>query len=160
MKEWITGPKSPGLIILEHELSNNTVGAFMQAFPLIAQNGWKFESVARLDGGSVYQNSGDDTDDVTPQAVGVLAAASPSPPAGDSSSAASSSTTSKPTGTGTVTSGSSSTVSTGSTANPSATGAAQDHKNGAMSRFGSPMSWHSAALATSLSVLAAAFALS
>ncbi|KAI0719530.1 hypothetical protein C8T65DRAFT_568947 [Cerioporus squamosus] len=158
LKTWITGPKSPGLIILEHELSNNTVDAFMQAFPLIAQNGWKFESLARLDGGSVYQNSPDDSSDVTPQSVGVLAAVSPSPPAG-SSSAGSSSTSSKPSGTGAASSGSSSTAS-GSSANPSATGAAQDQKNGAVSRFSSPMSWQSAALTTTLSVLAAAFALS
>ncbi|KAI0743077.1 hypothetical protein C8Q80DRAFT_1055608, partial [Daedaleopsis nitida] len=70
LKKWISGAKSPGLIILEHELTNDTVGAFMQAFPLIAQNGWKFESVARIDGGAPYQNAADDTGDVTPMTVG------------------------------------------------------------------------------------------
>ncbi|KAH9943415.1 uncharacterized protein BXZ73DRAFT_97456 [Epithele typhae] len=72
LQKWITGPKSPGLIILEHELSNDTTGAFIQAFPLIAQNGWKFESLARLDGGDVYHNSPDSKPDseVLPGVVG------------------------------------------------------------------------------------------
>ncbi|RPD67136.1 glycoside hydrolase/deacetylase [Lentinus tigrinus ALCF2SS1-7] len=158
LKQWITGPKSPGLIILEHELTNDTVGAFMQAFPLIAQNGWKFESVARLDGGNPYQNSADDTSDVTPQSVGVLAASS-STPSGSSSagSPTGSSAASKPSGSGSATSGSGSATSGSSSASPSATGgAAQDHSNGAMSH----LSWQSAALTSALSVLAAAFALS
>ena len=43
-----SGPKSPGLIILEHELANETVQAFMEAYPLIKQNGWNYTSVARL----------------------------------------------------------------------------------------------------------------
>lgn len=121
----------------------------MQAFPLIAQNGWKFESVARLDGDGPYLNSADDTSDVTPQSVGVLAAASPS----SSAASTSGSSTSRPSSTGS--SGSGHSTSSGSSANPGATGASQDH-NGAMSR----MSWQSAAFATCLSVLAAAFALS
>ena len=43
----LKGPKSPGLIILEHELSEITVSAFMEAFALIAQNGWKFVSLVQ-----------------------------------------------------------------------------------------------------------------
>ena len=95
LQKWITGPKSPGLIILEHELSNDTVGAFIQAFPLIAQNGWTFESVARLDGGAVYQNAPDSTGAVQP--ADIIAAAlseSLSAAAPSSSGAASSSSTS------------------------------------------------------------------
>jgi chitin deacetylase len=30
LQEWYAGPKSPGLIILEHELTNDTVNAFIQ----------------------------------------------------------------------------------------------------------------------------------
>ena len=48
LQQWITGPKSPGLIILEHELTNNTVGAFMNAYPLMKSNGWTLPSVARI----------------------------------------------------------------------------------------------------------------
>jgi len=48
LQKWITGPKSPGLIILEHELTNNTVGAFMNAYPAMKSNGWTLPSVARI----------------------------------------------------------------------------------------------------------------
>ncbi|PCH41197.1 carbohydrate esterase family 4 protein, partial [Wolfiporia cocos MD-104 SS10] len=41
---WYGGPKSPGLIVLEHELSNLSVQAYVDAFPLIAQNGWALVS--------------------------------------------------------------------------------------------------------------------
>ncbi|KAJ7368305.1 carbohydrate esterase family 4 protein [Mycena albidolilacea] len=58
MTEWITGPKSPGLIILEHELSDQSVAAFMSAYPLMKSNKWTTASVAQIvDGTSAYQNS-------------------------------------------------------------------------------------------------------
>ncbi|KAI0053654.1 carbohydrate esterase family 4 protein, partial [Auriscalpium vulgare] len=58
LQKWYTGPKSPGLIILEHELSNGSVQAFINAFPLIAQNGWKTMSLAEIDGlNAPYQNA-------------------------------------------------------------------------------------------------------
>lgn len=64
------GPKSPGLIILEHEVSNGSVSSFMNAFPKIAEHGWKFESLARLLGnGQVYQNSNDADSDVAPDDI-------------------------------------------------------------------------------------------
>lgn len=50
-------------MILEHEISDLTVGAFIDAFPLIAQNGWKFESLAGAYGGGVYQNAESSTSD-------------------------------------------------------------------------------------------------
>ncbi|KAH8828943.1 carbohydrate esterase family 4 protein [Flagelloscypha sp. PMI_526] len=51
-----THPKSPnGLIVLEHELDNNTVGVFMQGYPDIAAKGWKFASLATAFGG-VYNS--------------------------------------------------------------------------------------------------------
>ncbi|EIN10617.1 glycoside hydrolase/deacetylase, partial [Punctularia strigosozonata HHB-11173 SS5] len=90
LHQWITGPKSPGLIILEHELSNLSVDAFINAFPLIQQNGWQFTPVTRLNKSVPYQNSDDNTDSVTPESVGVLAAATSSAsPTASSSSAAS-----------------------------------------------------------------------
>ncbi|OSX60407.1 carbohydrate esterase family 4 protein, partial [Postia placenta MAD-698-R-SB12] len=56
LAEWYAGPQSPGLIILEHELSNLSVQAYIDAFPFIGQNGWDVVSVARLDNASAYQN--------------------------------------------------------------------------------------------------------
>ncbi|KAK2466210.1 hypothetical protein APHAL10511_001852 [Amanita phalloides] len=55
MKNWTSGPKDPGLIILEHELSNYSVDAFINAFPLIKNNGWHLKSLTRLWSNSPYQ---------------------------------------------------------------------------------------------------------
>lgn len=52
-----TGSKSPGLIILEHELSSQSVAAFMKAFPLFATTGWKPISQARMLSTTPYQNA-------------------------------------------------------------------------------------------------------
>lgn len=56
---WIhTGTQSPGLIILEHELTNDTVSAFITTYPYIAANNWKMDSVVMLDGlNQPYQNA-------------------------------------------------------------------------------------------------------
>jgi chitin deacetylase len=57
MTKWLTGPKSPGLIILEHELSNQSVQAFQQAYPLMVSQGWKLPSVAAINGTGIYLNA-------------------------------------------------------------------------------------------------------
>ncbi|KAJ7129671.1 hypothetical protein C8R44DRAFT_777382 [Mycena epipterygia] len=58
MTEWLTGPKSPGLIILEHELSDESVASFIAAYPVMKANNWKTASVAQIVGGpSAYQNA-------------------------------------------------------------------------------------------------------
>ncbi|KAI0029315.1 hypothetical protein K488DRAFT_27819, partial [Vararia minispora EC-137] len=58
LTSWYTGAKSPGLIILEHELTNDTVAAFINTWPTAANNGWKPVSVAQLDGKQApYQNA-------------------------------------------------------------------------------------------------------
>ena len=59
-----SGPKSPGLIILEHELMNSTVQAFMDGFPLMTQNNWSIVSVAQLNNSNAYQNSKNSTNPV------------------------------------------------------------------------------------------------
>lgn len=69
MTEWLTGPKTNGLMILEHELSDESVQAFLDAWPVIKSNGWNTMSMARLDGGSAYQNADDNTGDVNAQNV-------------------------------------------------------------------------------------------
>ena len=71
MTRWLNGPKHPGLMILEHELNDQTVQAFMDAYPLMIQTGWKLESAADVDGNSVYQNSKDGTSPVE-KAGGVI----------------------------------------------------------------------------------------
>ncbi|EKM59059.1 carbohydrate esterase family 4 protein [Phanerochaete carnosa HHB-10118-sp] len=66
LTQWITGPKSPGLIVLEHELTEFTVQAFIDAFPLIKSSGWDIVSVTELDGESAYANADGDDGEVTP----------------------------------------------------------------------------------------------
>lgn len=116
MKKWLTGPKSPGLIILEHELDNNTVGAFMANYPLVKQNGWNAVPSSELNSSmSTWQGGG---------GAGLNGTAGSNDDASDiafSSSAPVTSTTSSGSGTtsggsshsGTATSSSTSTTSSG-----------------------------------------------
>ncbi|KAE9410519.1 glycoside hydrolase/deacetylase [Gymnopus androsaceus JB14] len=72
MTEWLSGPKSPGLIILEHELSTPSVRAFEHAYPLMKSNGWNLLSVTQAvaTDGSAYQNAYSiDSGEVTPADV-------------------------------------------------------------------------------------------
>ncbi|KAJ3563277.1 hypothetical protein NP233_g9041 [Leucocoprinus birnbaumii] len=67
MQEWLARPKAPGLVVLEHEDSDDAYNAFVDAFPKILENGWKFESLARLFGqGQAYQNANDNFSEVKP----------------------------------------------------------------------------------------------
>ncbi|KAJ7753528.1 carbohydrate esterase family 4 protein [Mycena metata] len=71
MNTWLNGPKSPGLMILEHELSNLSLSAFMAAYPLMKSAGWNTQSAARLintDG--AYRNAAGPSGTVT--AAGLL----------------------------------------------------------------------------------------
>lgn len=70
-KYLLLGPKNPGLIILEHELSDITVNAFMNSFSMIKQNGWNFQSLAQaIGGGFSYLNAqNSSTNDVTPEPI-------------------------------------------------------------------------------------------
>ncbi|KAF7344372.1 Carbohydrate esterase family 4 protein [Mycena sanguinolenta] len=66
MKQWLGGSKSPGLIILEHELSTQSAAAFIAAYPLMVSNGWKVESLVSLVGNNVsYQNAANNFSPVT-----------------------------------------------------------------------------------------------
>jgi peptidoglycan/xylan/chitin deacetylase (PgdA/CDA1 family) len=84
MTKWLTGPKSPGLIILEHELTTQAATAFQSAYPLMQSQGWQLESVALFNGTSVYLNSDDDTSPV--DEVNDVLATNDSPPASSTSS--------------------------------------------------------------------------
>ncbi|KAG6900966.1 hypothetical protein C0993_004403 [Termitomyces sp. T159_Od127] len=86
--QWLSGPKSPGIITLEHELSDMSVSAFMDAWPLLGPAGWKTGSLAEIVGDSAYQNSDDSDSPVTLD--GVVAGQTT---AGSSSSSASATST-------------------------------------------------------------------
>lgn len=66
LKSFYAMPKSPGLVILEHELSDNSVNAFMYGWNLLQSGGWKPISIpdaanATTDPGYAwYQNAQDD----------------------------------------------------------------------------------------------------
>jgi hypothetical protein len=75
-----TGPKNPGLIILEHELSDQSVKAFVDAYPIMKSNGWNVMSAAQLSGAAPYQNSLSSNATVTPTngiVVGDISSSSP-----------------------------------------------------------------------------------
>jgi chitin deacetylase len=64
------GPKSPGLIILEHELTDDTAQAFINNYYLISRDGWNAISAAEMDGlNEPYQNAQGTTGAVTYAAV-------------------------------------------------------------------------------------------
>ncbi|KAK0547311.1 hypothetical protein OC846_004909 [Tilletia horrida] len=61
------GPKNPGVILLEHELSDITVGFFEEhAWPGITKNGWKHGNVAQVNGVAWYANAADSKAAKTP----------------------------------------------------------------------------------------------
>ncbi|KJA24474.1 carbohydrate esterase family 4 protein [Hypholoma sublateritium FD-334 SS-4] len=72
MTRFLAMPKSPGLIVLEHEIASTTVNGFMTAYPMIKSNGWKFMSLAKaIADGRTYQNAeGSLSDDV--ESAGIL----------------------------------------------------------------------------------------
>lgn len=56
------GSKSPGLMILHHETSDDTVQAFINSHEVLRGNGWELTSLASLYG-QVYQNANSSTSD-------------------------------------------------------------------------------------------------
>jgi chitin deacetylase len=64
-QRWLSGPTAPGLIVLEHELTDESVQAFISAYTLMKQYNWTLKSTATLAGLSPYQNVDDDTSEPT-----------------------------------------------------------------------------------------------
>ncbi|CAD6889348.1 unnamed protein product [Tilletia controversa] len=61
-------PHSPGVILLEHELTKYSVGAFEQhTWPGVQQYGWKPVSVPEIDGSAWYANAFNGTSPTTSQ---------------------------------------------------------------------------------------------
>ncbi|RSH91099.1 hypothetical protein EHS25_010275 [Saitozyma podzolica] len=90
MDGWLTGSKSPGLCILEHELNNNTVGVFMAEYPKMVSNGWDVKTVADAWSMDWYQNADSNTDTVTSMSIAGGSAASTNASSSVSASASSS----------------------------------------------------------------------
>ena len=66
MEKVLSGPKTPGLNILEHEISADDVTAFIYSYPLMISNNWPVKSIPELTGANWYQNSKDNVSPVTP----------------------------------------------------------------------------------------------
>ncbi|KAJ6539347.1 hypothetical protein B0H19DRAFT_1269671 [Mycena capillaripes] len=137
MTEWITGPKSPGLIILEHELSDQSVASFMAAYPLMKSNNWNTASVAQIvDGTSAYQNSASSLAPVTHADIVVSnnsGNSSSSNAASASGSSGSSGSSTEITQQTSQTSGSAAGSSSSSSASASASTSATPNNNSALS---------------------------
>lgn len=89
MTRLLNGPKHPGLMILEHELTDQSSQAFINAHPLMVSTGWKLQSAAEINGTGVYLNSKDSASSVE-RANGILLDQFVSLPVGVSSSSSSS----------------------------------------------------------------------
>ncbi|PPQ98546.1 hypothetical protein CVT24_004037 [Panaeolus cyanescens] len=89
MNQWLPGPKSPGLVVLQHETSDVAVDGFINAYPSIVSHGWDIVSVARAIGDRrVYQNAaGSRSNDVVP--AGIIAIGRSDAPSSSSSSSTS-----------------------------------------------------------------------
>lgn len=61
MQDWWTGPKSPGILALEHELNEDCVDVFIAEYPSAARNGWTVKSVPDAYGLKWYQNADGNT---------------------------------------------------------------------------------------------------
>jgi chitin deacetylase len=117
-QQWLSGPQNPGLIVLEHELTDGAVQAFQAAYPLMKQYNWTLQSTALLAGQSAYQNAADDTSPPTP----VSLTAGGNGGAGLTTSVSSSSSSTPPTPT--TSSGSGSKASAAPNSNSKKSGAA------------------------------------
>jgi len=100
LTQWLTGPKSPGLLILEHELTPESSQSFIDAYPLMSSSGWNITSATQMEGKGVYFNSKDSNSPVQ-KVNGVLGAADVNLPS-SSSSMLPSSTSSTPVPTNTT----------------------------------------------------------
>jgi chitin deacetylase len=92
LKKWLAGPKTPGLMILEHDLSAKSVQAFIDAYPAMKSNGWDIRSVPDAFDSPWYFNAATSNAtvvaDMSPAMTSQLSVASASALAAASSSSA------------------------------------------------------------------------
>ncbi|KAJ9103866.1 hypothetical protein QFC21_002328 [Naganishia friedmannii] len=60
MRQWFSGPKSPGLVMLEHEASAADVQVFKAVYGDMLRNGWKVVNVAEAFNSWEYANAAKD----------------------------------------------------------------------------------------------------
>jgi chitin deacetylase len=60
MRQWFSGPKSPGLVMLEHEASAADVQVFKAVYGDMLKNGWKVVNVAEAFNSWEYANAAKD----------------------------------------------------------------------------------------------------
>ena len=77
------------MVILEHELTDDTAQAFMDAYPAMISNNWEVLSLAQIESESVYQNSKGSGDEPV-QFMDVLGVTTDDPESSTSSDAPSS----------------------------------------------------------------------
>ena len=66
LEKVVSGPKTPGLNILEHEISSDDVSAFLYIYPIMKSNNWIMKSIPEITGANWYQNAKDNLSPVTP----------------------------------------------------------------------------------------------
>ena len=110
LRSFYKSPKSPGLIILEHELSDQSVTAFIDTWDVMRSNKWNPITIADATNTTTdsrhawYQNGLNDTANVVSMSFGAgasTASSTASPGTGSSSSMLG--TITRPTGSGTLT---------------------------------------------------------
>jgi hypothetical protein len=67
--DWATGPKSPGLNTLMHEINPDTVDIFISRYDNFTANGWKIMNVAEAFNQDMYVNAADNTATVTDMSI-------------------------------------------------------------------------------------------
>ena len=128
------GPKSPGLIILEHELSNGSVTAFIDTWPIMRSQNWKPISIP--DAADIktdphhawYQNSWNDVAPVVSMSFGKA-------PAGWTAKTSSASSS---TGSSGSTRGATTTTATGSGSSTTSTAPSTTKAGGAVAALRAP----------------------
>jgi peptidoglycan/xylan/chitin deacetylase (PgdA/CDA1 family) len=88
LAQWLAGPKHPGLIILQHELTDDTVELFINStWPGIQSNHWRPSPIAALFNLPYYQNAANNDGAVTPKTNMALDLSAPPPsPTGSATS--------------------------------------------------------------------------
>jgi chitin deacetylase len=124
LTKWIQGPKSPGLIILEHELTDTTVQLFMDAVPQAKAAGWKIASVSQLTEGKLNEKGNgawQNVDDSGAVHIALVATGDNDDDDGDDGDSSSGGSSGSPSGSHTGSGSGGSPTKSGSSSNPSQT---------------------------------------
>ncbi|CED84454.1 Polysaccharide deacetylase [Phaffia rhodozyma] len=87
LQGFINGAKSPGLLILEHELYTGCVDAFKSVYPSMVSQGWDMRSIPDLWGENWYKNAVDESSAISN--VGIVGSTNVTASAATSASASS-----------------------------------------------------------------------